>query len=58
MDSTVFIVGVGPGLGESLAKIFRDANYKVGLIARSRKNYLLFLRDWDMTMLVTLPVTV
>ncbi len=38
MASTVFIVGVGPGLGESLAKIFRDANYKVGLIARSQEN--------------------
>ena len=37
MDSTIFIVGVGPGLGESLAKIFRDANYKVGLIARSQE---------------------
>ena len=37
MDSTVFIVGVGPGLGESLARIFHDANYKVGLIARSQE---------------------
>lgn len=35
MPSTVFIVGVGPGLGESLAKTFHDANYNVGLIARS-----------------------
>ena len=37
MASTVFIVGVGPGLGESLATIFHNANYKVGLIARSEK---------------------
>ena len=37
MASTVFIVGVGPGLGESLAKTFHNANYNVGLIARSQE---------------------
>ena len=37
MTSTVFIVGVGPGLGHSLAKIFHNANYNVGLIARSEE---------------------
>ena len=37
MPLTVFIVGVGPGLGQSLAKIFYNANYNVGLIARSEE---------------------
>ena len=37
MVPTVFIVGVGPGLGESLAKTFHDANYNVGLVARSQE---------------------
>lgn len=37
MASTVFIVGVGPGLGESLARTFHNANYNVGLIARSQE---------------------
>ena len=37
MTPVVFIIGVGPGLGESLARTFYKASYKVGLIARSTK---------------------
>ncbi|MFB6095977.1 MAG: SDR family NAD(P)-dependent oxidoreductase [Haloferacaceae archaeon] len=35
MARTVVIAGVGPGLGESLARTFADAGYQLALLARS-----------------------
>lgn len=35
MSDTAVIAGVGPGLGESLARRFHDEGYSVGLFARS-----------------------
>lgn len=35
MSKTAAVVGVGPGLGSSLAKKFSDENYDVGIMARN-----------------------